>query len=96
MSEPCSNRDLAALDICTIADAFDLLVVSAEEHVMKPDHEIYLRALRRLGRTADETVFVDDSPANVSAAREIGMKSVLFNPALDLGRELAQLGVHQP
>jgi HAD superfamily hydrolase (TIGR01509 family) len=78
-----------------IADAFDLTVVSAEEHIMKPDHEIYLRALQKLGRPAAETVFVDDSPENVLAAREVGMKSLLFHPALDLPHELAQFGVRQ-
>ncbi|UCG23765.1 MAG: HAD family phosphatase [Chloroflexota bacterium] len=76
-----------------IADAFDLIVVSAEEHIMKPELEIYFRTLERLGRPADEAVFVDDSPTNVAAAREAGMKSVLFHPALDLKSELAQLGV---
>lgn len=78
-----------------IADAFDSIVVSAEEHIMKPNQEIYLRALQRLSRPADEAVFIDDSPANVAAARELGMKSVLFHPALDLPRELARLGVRQ-
>ena len=35
-----------------IADAFDLIVGSAYEHIMKPSPEIYRRALQRLGRQA--------------------------------------------
>lgn len=77
-----------------IDDAFDLIVVSAEEHTMKPEREIYLRALARLGRPAGEVIFVDDSPANVTAAQELGMESLLFHPTIDLVRELAQFGVH--
>jgi putative hydrolase of the HAD superfamily len=77
-----------------IADAFDLIVVSAEEHTMKPDHEIYERTLRRLGRPPGETVFIDDNPGNIAAARELGMNAILFNPTLDLHLELAAMGVH--
>lgn len=77
-----------------IADAFDLIVVSAEERVMKPDHEIYLRTLRRLGRSAQEAVFIDDNRENVAAARDVGMAGVLFRPTIDLPVELAKLGVN--
>ncbi len=77
-----------------IADAFDLIVVSAEERIMKPDHEIYQRTLRRLGRSAEEAVFIDDNRENVAAAREVGMAGVLFKPTIDLSLELAKLGVH--
>jgi putative hydrolase of the HAD superfamily len=76
-----------------IADAFDLIVVSAEERIMKPDHEIYERTLRRLSRPAKEAVFIDDNPGNIAAARELGMASILFKPTVDLQLELTRLGV---
>lgn len=76
-----------------IADAFDLIVVSAEERIMKPDHEIYERALRKLGRPAEEAVFIDDNPGNIAAARELGMTTILFKPTLDLRLELTKVGV---
>jgi epoxide hydrolase-like predicted phosphatase len=76
-----------------IADAFDLIVCSAEEHVMKPHREIYQRAFDRLGRTAAETVFIDDSEANVQAARKMGMAAVHFQPAVNVAGELAALGI---
>jgi putative hydrolase of the HAD superfamily len=76
-----------------IADAFDLIVVSAEEGIMKPDRRIYLNTLERLGVTSEQAVFVDDSLENVTAARNLGVTSIHFSPALDLPLELARLGV---
>ena len=76
-----------------IADAFDLIVVSAEESVMKPDERIYHLTLERLGRQPAEAVFVDDSLANVEAARAVGMQAVQYRPGLDVPAALAALGV---
>jgi epoxide hydrolase-like predicted phosphatase len=56
----------------------DLLVISAEEGLAKPDERIYHLTLERLGVPAQETVFVDDLVENVDAARRIGMKTVQF------------------
>lgn len=77
-----------------IADAFDLIVVSAEEKVMKPDPEIYLRTLDRLGREAAESVFIDDFAKNVAAAHRLGMNAIHFNPSVDLPAELKKLGIN--
>jgi epoxide hydrolase-like predicted phosphatase len=76
-----------------IADAFDLIVVSAEESMMKPDERIYHLTLERLGRQPAEAVFVDDSPANVEAARAIGMVAVHYRAGMDVVAALAALGV---
>ncbi len=76
-----------------IADAFDLIVGSAEEKVMKPDPEIYRRTLNRLGRKPEETVFIDDFAHNIAAADKLGMKTVHFRPEVDVPAALAQLGV---
>jgi HAD superfamily hydrolase (TIGR01509 family) len=61
--------------------------------VTKPDPAIYEAALARLGRAAGETVFIDDAPANIAAARMVGMHAIQFTPALDLEAALAALGV---
>lgn len=76
-----------------IADTFDLIVWSADEKVMKPDMSIYRRTLARLGREPAEAVFVDDSAANVAAAREVGMHTVHYRAGMDLPAALAALGV---
>lgn len=77
-----------------IIDSFDLVVCSAEEHMMKPNEKIYLRTLDRLGRIPAEAVFIDDSEANVQAARKVGMAAVHYRPGLKLAKALAPLGVN--
>lgn len=56
----------------------DLLVYSYEVGIEKPDRRIYQLTCERLGVGPDEVVFLDDVEANVVAAREIGMRTVLF------------------
>jgi putative hydrolase of the HAD superfamily len=76
-----------------LADAFDLIVCSAEEGVMKPDAAIYERTLARLGRRPQEAVFIDDSPANVAGARSIGISAIQFSESAGLIAQLRALGV---
>ena len=77
-----------------IADAFDLIVISAEEKVMKPRPEIYLRTLERLGLEPGQSVFVDDFAENIAGARNLGMHTIHFNPSVDVAAELKALGVN--
>jgi len=60
------------------AEMADLLVYSYEEGIEKPDHRIYERTCERLGVRPGEAVFLDDLEVNVAAAREVGMRAVLF------------------
>jgi putative hydrolase of the HAD superfamily len=76
-----------------LIDAFDLVVGSAYERVMKPDPEIFRRTLARLGRAAEEAVFIDDFAHNVEGACAAGMAGILYRPGLDLAHALARLGV---
>jgi len=58
------------------------IVVSAHEGLIKPDPRLYRIALNRMGLQAAEVLFIDDSPANIDAARELGFDVHLFdNPA---------------
>jgi epoxide hydrolase-like predicted phosphatase len=66
-------------------DAFDLMVISAEVGVAKPDARIYQYALEQFAVAPGESVFVDDFPVNVDGARQAGMHAILFTapePAL--------------
>jgi epoxide hydrolase-like predicted phosphatase len=76
-----------------IDDAFDLIVCSAEEKIMKPDPEIFLKTLNRLQVKPSESVFIDDMKSNADAARELGMKAIHYTPAIDLAAELRKFGV---
>ena len=54
------------------------IVVSGFEGVIKPDPRIYAIACERAGMPAHEMLFVDDSPANIAAARALGFHVHLF------------------
>ena len=76
-----------------MADAFDLIVGSASEGIMKPDPRIFIRTLERLGCRPDEAVFIDDFQHNVDGARGVGMAAIHYTPGLDVAAALATLGV---
>jgi putative hydrolase of the HAD superfamily len=55
----------------------DVMVLSGEEGISKPDPRIYQVTLDRLDLAAQDTVFVDDRSENVEAAVLIGMQGVV-------------------
>jgi epoxide hydrolase-like predicted phosphatase len=72
-------------------DAFDLMVISAEVGVMKPDPRIFQYALEQFDVTPRETVFIDDFPENVEAARLLGMHAIHFTSPHQAMSKLKQL-----
>ena len=70
-------------------DWFDGLLVSGEERMTKPDPAFFRLLLDRFGLDPGATVFVDDSEANVAAARELGIDAVRFTGPDQLRRELS-------
>lgn len=54
-------------------DFFDRIYLSYELHMQKPDVEIFKYVLNDSMIEADETFFIDDSPANCKAAEAIGI-----------------------
>ena len=58
----------------SIDDYFNALYLSYECKVMKPSATIFRLMLEGQQSTADETLFIDDSPNNVEAAAELGMQ----------------------
>jgi putative hydrolase of the HAD superfamily len=85
--------DLRALvtDYWHFADAFDALVVSAEEGLMKPDVRLYQIAVERLGVAPQEAVFIDDFERNIVGARQAGLHAIHFKDPQEARRQLAQL-----
>ena len=65
---------------CDLERYVDVLVVSEEAGVAKPDPRIFTIALERAGVAANEAVMVGDSWANdVEGARAAGIRAVWFN-----------------
>lgn len=71
----------------------DDVVVSGIEGIAKPDPAIYRIAAERAGLPPERLAFVDDSAANVAAARELGFHAVRFTDAPALRTALQQLGL---
>jgi 2-haloacid dehalogenase len=68
---------------------FDGVLVSGEERMIKPDPRFFRLLLDRFGLAPEATFYVDDSAANVEAARRLGLDAVRFTGPGQLRRELA-------
>ena len=69
------------------------VLVSGEVGIAKPDPRIFALLAERFGLDVGRTVFIDDSPVNVVAARSAGYVAVLFTDADTLRRDLHALGL---
>ena len=69
-------------------DSFEQIVISGREKVAKPDERIYRAFLQKTGLSAPQCVFIDDSPANISAANKLDFDTILFRNADQLKEEL--------
>ena len=61
---------------------FDVVVISEQEKLRKPEIEIYRRTLDRLRLPAEACLYLDDIEANLAPARNPGMTAWLV---IDLG-----------
>jgi putative hydrolase of the HAD superfamily len=59
-----------------LAELFDAVVISGRVGMRKPSPEIYLHAVRELGREPCDCVFVDDLARNLGAAAELGIATL--------------------
>ncbi|HYB87037.1 MAG TPA: HAD family phosphatase [Streptosporangiaceae bacterium] len=72
---------------------FDGLVISGIEGVAKPDPRIFQILLGRYRLEPAATVFIDDSPGNVAAARDLGMIGLRYTSPGGLRDRLRSLGL---
>jgi HAD superfamily hydrolase (TIGR01509 family) len=66
----------------------DLVVISGEERISKPEPAIYELVARRLDTAPPACVFVDDSRANVDGAAAVGMQTIHHESAECTARSL--------
>lgn len=67
----------------TREDYFDGIVTSFRARVMKPDRRIFDYAVASLGIVPAETLFIDDSQANLDAAAALGFSTALCAPGTE-------------
>jgi len=68
-------------DFELLEELFDVLVISGEHGVRKPEQEIYDIAVEKMGLPPDDLVFVDDLPFNLKPARAMGIHTIVHTDA---------------
>jgi 2-haloacid dehalogenase len=74
-------------------DLFEDIIVSGEEGLAKPDPEIFDVLQRRIGHQLGACLFIDDSAANIGAAGEAGLDTILFTDTGHLRKDLVVRGL---
>jgi len=85
-----------ALSRYDFLDWFEGKVISGEVGIRKPDHGIFRHLIDTYGLEPAATVFIDDTPANLTAAADLGLRTVLFRDAAQLRRDLELYGLVSP
>lgn len=67
---------------------FEGQIISALEHVIKPEKEIYEVLMERYQVKPEESLFIDDLQSNIEAARQLGFHTVHFT---DLGQGIRKV-----
>ncbi|MBN1541868.1 HAD family phosphatase [candidate division KSB1 bacterium] len=77
----------------SLGDLFETPITSFETGFRKPDPAIYTHALNRVGLLPQQTLFIDDRPENVEAARQLGMQALVFTDNARLENDLKPVGL---
>ena len=67
---------------------FDEIVLSGEVKLIKPEPELFELFLQKIGKPANQCLFIDDSEANITTARKLGFDTVHFISPEHLQNEL--------
>lgn len=68
-------------------------IISAHEHVVKPDEKIYQLLFERYHLDPQECLFIDDSLGNINAARRLNMTGIHLPYQAHLKKELETLQI---
>ena len=80
---PSLRESLAHHGLARYVDGF---FASCALGVAKPDPRAFLLALEGLGLAPEETLYLDDDPENVEAARRLGLRAEVYAPIGAPGR----------
>ena len=72
---------------------FDGKIVSCFYKIRKPDKEIFELIVKKYKLNKEECVFIDDYEINVKGSNDAGIKAILFKNAIDLRKDLKEIGV---
>lgn len=58
---------------------FDVISISGDLKIQKPDERIFLLTIEKLGVKPEDCIYVDDRSGNLNAAKKVGMTPILLN-----------------
>lgn len=76
------------------SDCFSGRLTSADVHMLKPRADIFRLCVETFGLTAEECVFIDDSPMNVYCAKLEGYQGIVYHDDTELLKtRMRELGI---
>lgn len=72
---------------------FDGCFLSCKEGYKKPDKEAFFNALNKIKVKPEEVVLIDDTQANILAAKKLGIKSFLYQGLSRLKKDLKSINL---
>lgn len=66
----------ASTGVEKLEDLFEIVFLSYEMGIMKPDTRIYQEVLDKAGLKAEETLFLDDNADNIRGAAQLGIHTI--------------------
>lgn len=71
--------------------AFDGILVSGEEKLIKPNRKIFELMINKFSLKPENCLFIDDNLKNVEASREFGIETIHFINPKDLREKLKEM-----
>jgi epoxide hydrolase-like predicted phosphatase len=75
------------------ADGFDPILYSWEVEMLKPNRNIFELAVEKLGARPEDIVFIDDKEEHLKGARQVGLRTVLFDDTESTIARIKSLGI---
>lgn len=73
--------------------AFDGILVSGEEKLIKPDRKIFELMMDKFSLKPENCLFIDDNLKNVEASRAFGIETIHFKNPEDLREKLVEMNI---
>ena len=73
----CSVGLYEVIEALGLVPFFDSIILSYQAGLLKPEKQIYLKAIEMLGLEPEECIFVSDEISDLEGARKIGLKTLL-------------------
>ncbi len=74
-------------------EMMDGRIFSWEVKKVKPEKEIYQSLIDKYNLVPENCVFIDDKQINLDAAKQLGIKTILFENKEDADKKLMELGI---